>query len=175
MLYTGKGDDGTTGLFGVCERFSKDDPLLEALGDVDELNSWLGVCYAKADANGGHRMSTIIRRVQEDLFVVQAQLAGSDKKIGVMQVERLEEEIAEIEKQLTLPTPFVIAGATESSAHLDYARALARRAERSVVRAHSDVVTPEMLKYLNRLSSVLYASARFVAQESGVGEDSPSY
>ncbi|HEX8994139.1 MAG TPA: cob(I)yrinic acid a,c-diamide adenosyltransferase, partial [Candidatus Paceibacterota bacterium] len=155
MLYTGKGDNGTSGLFGACERFSKDDPVFEALGMIDELNSLLGVCFAKA----GGDVADALRRVQEDLFVVQAQLAGADKKIEIVRVERLEKEIAEIETALTPPTSFVIAGATELSALLDYARAVARRAERSVVRAHSSAATPELLKYLNRLSSLLYALA----------------
>ncbi len=172
MLYTGKGDTGETGLFGVCERFSKDGPLFEALGGIDELNSWLGVCYAKADSR---ELADSIRAIQEDLFVVQAQLAGSDKKINVMQVERLEREIAQIGSHLKPPTSFVIAGATETSALLDYARALARRAERAVIRAHSSAAAPEMLKYLNRLSSVLYALARYEAQKSGAEEEKPTY
>lgn len=164
-----------SGLFGVCERFSKDSSVFEALGSVDELVSLLGVCFAKA-VNDQNPISSVVRAIQEDLFVIQAQLAGADKKIGAGHVLRLEREIAEIEKRLAPIVSFVIPGATELSALLDYARAVARRTERVVVRANSEhPVAPDALRYLNRLSSLLYALARLVAQESGEGERVPAY
>ncbi len=178
MLYTRKGDDGTSGLFGSNSRLPKDCPLFEALGSVDELNSLLGICFAKATAAGPtyERVAELLRSVQQDLFIVQAELAGADKKIDQPRVDRLEVSIAEIEQEIEKPTSFVIAGGTELSAHLDYARAVSRRVERQVIAARdTKPVCPETGKYLNRLSSFLYALARLANTLAQSAEERPTY
>ncbi len=190
MLFTRKGDDGTSGLFGVCDRFLKDDAIFWALGTVDELNSLIGVCYAKAmtyspqEKKSMHMASRVspfsitetIRTVQNNLFIVQAELAGSDKTLTAEHVSKLEAAALELEKLVPKPTTFIIAGATELSAFFDFARTVARRAERCVITVQqSRPVSAETLKYLNRLSSLLYILARYTTEQSGVKEQSPMY
>ncbi len=176
MLYTRRGDDGTSGLFGGKGRLPKDCPLFEALGTVDELNSLLGVCFAKAESNKNEEIVKLLRASQEDLFIVQAELAGADKKLEQSHVDRLEGEIAKLEARFENPNSFIIAGGSELSALLDYARSVSRRAERQVLAVQSDHPTSsETHKYLNRLSSFLYAAARFAAASAGVEEQKPSY
>ncbi len=177
MLFTRKGDDGTSGLFGSQERRPKNDPIFEALGTMDELNSLIGICFAKAESRSGEPpFSQLLRLVQENLFVVQAELAGADKTLTQQHVDSLEQSIAELEALMENPHSFVIAGTTELSAFLDYARATSRRAERRVIDAvPTREVSPATRKYLNRLSSFLYALARVEATRSGGKEQRPSY
>ncbi len=178
MLYTRTGDGGTSGVFGTCDRMSKDSPVFIALGSLDELNSLLGVCRACARKNpsAAYDVEAELLRTQEGLFMAQAELAGADKHIAQSHVDDVESSIAELEKLITNPHSFVIPGANELSAHLDYARAVARRAERSVVTLHGEHVVPAPLRiYMNRLSSLLYALARYTAACSDAPELSPSY
>lgn len=179
MFYTRKGDDGTSGVFGSDKRREKDDPLFNALGTVDELNSLLGICYAKSAIQIPSKevsILEIIRQLQQDLFVVQAELAGADKHITNERVLHLENIIAEVAPLFEPPKGFVIAGANELSAWLDFARSVSRRAERAVIAAsHESSVSPDTRIYLNRLSSVLYVLARYAAKESDEKEQNPSY
>lgn len=177
MLYTRKGDSGTSGLFGTKERFPKDSPVYNALGTLDELNSLLGVCRAKAAcAPEGHDIANEIMQAQQNLFIVQAELAGAEKSIPKVRVDELECAVNDIEALIQHPHSFILPGATELSALLDYARAVSRRAERTVVGARdSRPVSPTTAAYLNRLSSLLYALARYAATEAGVKEFAPLY
>ena len=181
-LYTGKGDRGTTKFFGCDQkRVSKSSAVAEALGDLDELNSFLGVVkvYKKALSFkvSGSSLSKILEEIQENLFIICAHVAGADKNIMEKKVRKMEELIAECEKELPEIKTFTITGGTELSALLDFARALARRAERKVVATNDETgtINPEILKYLNRLSSVLFALARLTNLRSGIKETSPSY
>jgi cob(I)alamin adenosyltransferase len=178
MLYTRKGDKGTSGLFETKKRFPKSNAIYEALGMVDELNSLLGVCRAcfnivpleKFDV--AHEML----KIQQHLFIVQAELAGAQKSISQAQVDELENVVGLLEDKIKKPQGFVIPGATESSARCDYARAVSRRVERAVVNMQSEKkVSSATAAYLNRLSSFLYALARYAAAEEKVKELSPSY
>jgi cob(I)alamin adenosyltransferase len=138
MLYTGKGDDGTTGLFGTEKRISKASSLSEALGSVDELNSLLGLCKVKAGelvVTKDTPASVVLDKVQQQLFVVQAELAGAPKKVHQERLTELEEYIGIIEKELPRLHSFRVAGGTELSALFDYARSVSRRAERRVIAA----------------------------------------
>ncbi len=179
MLFTRKGDDGTSGLFGTPERFPKDAMIFEALGAVDELNSLLGVCFSRAKIirnKNSLMLGGIVRRAQENLFIVQAELAGAQKTLSKSHVDRLERDIAEIEGHIENPHSFIIPGATELSALFDYARAVSRRAERHVVAARGvRPVSAHTYQYLNRLSSLLYVLARYAALKKGTKEDAPSY
>jgi cob(I)alamin adenosyltransferase len=173
-LYTRKGDKGDTCFFGSKERISKSSPKAEALGDLDEINSLIGFCRAKCRDSG---ISGILRQVQEDLFIIQAELGGADKKISQEKTDYLEGVIDSIEKKLPEIKTFFIPGGLELSALLDFARTVARRAERSAVALSEKKggVRAESLAYLNRLSSLLYALARLANFKSGEKEDSPSY
>jgi cob(I)alamin adenosyltransferase len=181
-LYTGKGDGGTTKFFGCDQkRVSKSSSVAEALGNLDELNSFLGVVKVKSQANSlqltAGSFSEIIEEIQENIFIICANIAGSEKNLAEEKVAKLEGLIAECEKELPPIKVFTIAGGTELSAQLDYARTIARRAERRVVAVNDELgnVSPEILKYLNRLSSVLFALARLTNHRSGIKESSPSY
>ncbi|MCR4274923.1 MAG: cob(I)yrinic acid a,c-diamide adenosyltransferase [Candidatus Campbellbacteria bacterium] len=178
MLFTRKGDDGTSGLFGTKDRLSKDSPLFEALGTVDELNSLLGVCFAIAHTQdtGTISLASILHQIQEHLFIVQAELAGADKTISHEHVVWLEGVSGDIEALIGSPKTFLIAGGTELSGLLDFTRAVSRRAERRVISAHHQkLISSETSIYLNRLSSVLYALARYAAWRAGAHEQAPSY
>ena len=153
------------------KKIAKDDPLFEALGSLDELNSWLGFCRYKK-----------LKSIQEDLFIVQAELAtvgmGTKSKIQITnaKTEKLEKEIAKIDKITPQIKKFIIPGASELSAKLDVARAFARKAERAVVAyGKKRKLNPEILCYLNRLSSLLFALARLVNYSLKVKEENPRY
>lgn len=177
MLYTRKGDGGDSGLFGTKDRLPKDHLIYEALGSLDELNSLLGMCAARAKKGKAPLpVYDWLVSVQEVLFIIQAELAGADKRAEEKHVKFLEDCIAKVEEIIEPPKSFLIPGASELSAHLDYARAVSRRTERTVVRAQQDKkLSKDTLAFLNRLSSFLYALARFSAQSSGVKEKPPSY
>lgn len=182
MLYTRKGDNGTTGLFGCNQRLSKSSNIAEALGAVDELNSLLGLIRSFAETQKffikKRVLSDIILSVQEDLFIIQAELAGADKHLKKLAINKLEQIIAQIESELAPIKSFLIPGSSELSAYLDLARAVSRRAERRVVLASEEgqiKIKPHTLAYLNRLSSLLYALARLLSQREGAKELKPSY
>ena len=177
MLYTGKGDGGTTTTFGCDQqRISKSSELPEALGCLDELNAYLGFVKMRAVDSG--RISGILRETQETLFIIQAEVAGADKKVEESSVKHIEKLVNEIEKEIPPLKGFSIAGGTELSALLDVARTLARRAERrlvALVDAQVRELSPETKAYMNRLSSLLFALARLANHLSGVAEETPHY
>jgi len=186
---TGKGDDGTTGLlFGGPKRISKDDPLTDAYGTVDEAVAALGVARAEltrsaADGRDGRgaadaEMSALLLRLQRELFVVGAELAtapGQRSRLqdGVSRVSEpmldgLEATLAELESRMTMPREFVVPGQTPFSAALELARTIVRRAERRVVGLAHDgrVESAWLVSYLNRLADVLWVLARVAEQEA---------
>jgi len=176
-LFTGKGDGGTTTAFGCNQqRISKSSELPEALGALDELNAYLG--FVKIHSAENARIAPAIRAAQETLFIIQAEVAGADKKVGEDAVKNVEKLIHEIEKEIPPLKGFSIAGGTELSALLDVARTLARRAERRVIAVKEaglrDLPVATM-SYLNRLSSLLFALARLANHLSGVAEETPRY
>lgn len=177
MLYTRKGDNGTSRLLNTKRRFSKNSSIYEALGTLDELNSLLGVCRAYSSREKGKiNVAGEIKNIQEGLFIVQAELAGASKSILRVHVKELEQTIKKIETLIKNPRAFVIPGSTKLSALFDYARAVSRRAEREVLNAHKFCkISPQTRIYLNRLSSLLYALARYAATKAGVKEFSPTY
>lgn len=191
-LYTRKGDDGATQVFGCDQRISKSSAVAEALGVMDEVNSYLGICKVKAKEArfmiGENSFSEIIHNIQQNLFIVQAELAGATESISEQKVKEIEEIIDGIEKEIPKVSSFFISGSTELSAMFDFARTLARRAERRVVAVYEGTKfayseSPEgnvgfgkhTLQYLNRLSSLLYALARLSCHLFGIKEESPNY
>ncbi len=175
MLYSGKGDAGTTRLFGCTDRIAKDDSRVQSLGEIDELNSWLGFCAASAREKGEEHMMHALREIQNDLFVIQAMLAGAPKTLDPGRVTYLESRIADIESEIEPIYSFTIPGATLLGSTLDVGRSIARRAERSVVTLHDKALLPGVIPYLNRLSSTLFAFARLVAHRTHVKEQAPRY
>ncbi len=178
MLYTGKGDAGTTKLFttkaGV--RLPKDSPVFEALGTVDELNTTIGWCRCACVVDwmvGSSTMSEILLNVQNNLFVIQAELAGAGKCIQESDIKDMEHSIASIESRLEKIDSFFVPGGTELSARLDIARAVSRCAERRCISAK--LLSECSLTYMNRLSSLLYALVRLVNSETNTQEQAPSY
>ena len=177
MLYTGNGDDGTTKLFGCDQqKISKSSEIPEALGALDELNAFLG--FVKMKCVGNLRIINALREMQENLFIIQAEVGGADKNIKKKEVKHIEKLIQEIEKEIPPIKGFSIEGGTELSALLDVARTLARRAERRVVAVKDAKLrefSDETMAYLNRLSSLLFALARLANHQEGVAEENPHY
>lgn len=195
MLYTRKGDSGSTKTLRCDQRISKSSIVTEALGALDETNSFLGLVRAKTKekivkvepsqncegstfTNAEINFSDIILEVQQNLFIAQAEVAGATLSIGVEKINKIEKIVDEIEKILPPIKSFFISGATEIGAMFDFARTLERRAERRVVAAKEEgkiKVSSETLSYLNRLSSLLYALARISSHADGVKEIRPDY
>lgn len=184
MLYTGKGDKGETKLFGCNQKISKSSAIAEALGSLDELNSFLGIVKVKSKDSGFRidslnlDFSDLVHSIQENLFIIQAELAGAEKTIKEEKLRHTENIINSIEKELPPIKSFFISGGEELSSTFDFARTLARRAERRVVLVNEEgkVKMGEWsMAYLNRLSSILYALARLSNHKSGIKEQPPSY
>lgn len=183
MLYTRKGDKGTTQVFNCGQRISKSSAVTEALGACDEVNSLLGLCKVKAterrlELPDKSLVADFVGLLQHNLFVVQAELAGANKKIDQTKVEFLEKVTDEIETVLPPIKSFFVAGGTELATLFDWARTVARRSERRIIAAAEEgkvKISEGTLAYLNRLSSVLYALARLSNSESGITEEPPTY
>jgi len=183
MLYTRKGDNGTTKTIDSKpgQRISKSSCRTESLGALDELNSFLGLVKVKASEVTwavGKSPVEILMWTQNNLFIVQAETAGSDKKVGEDKVKEMEKWIDAIEKELPPIKTFFISGGTELAALFDVSRTLARKAERRVIKAQEEdsiFVGPDTLAFLNRLSSLFYALARLSNHKSGIKEVPPSY
>ncbi|MGI9360231.1 MAG: cob(I)yrinic acid a,c-diamide adenosyltransferase [Parasphingorhabdus sp.] len=170
-IYTKTGDDGTTGLVGGA-RVAKNDPRMAAIGDVDELNSVLGVAICQLDDG---KLLKSLQVIQNDLFDLGADLAtpadeGDDfapsemvLRVTPSQVERLESEIDAVNDGLDPLTSFILPGGSNAAAAIHLARATARRAERTAVSAAQVMaLNPQALAYLNRLSDYLFVVARML-------------
>lgn len=185
MLYTRKGDGGTTKLFGCDQkRISKSSAVAEALGNLDEINSFLGFAKVRAGEQGlmvkslGEKVERLVHEIQHTLFIVQAELAGAEKTVSEAKVKRLEQIIDNIEAEMPPIKSFFVSGGTELAATFDFARTIARRAERRVVQVvdqEDRKVGEHTRQYLNRLSSVLYAFARYANFSAGIKEEAPTY
>ncbi len=175
--YTGTGDKGDTSTLSA--KVPKSSSIIEAIGAVDELNSAIGVAYCKINDSG---VKKELEAVQNDLFIIGAGLAGigneNVKKAMINEgaVNRLEGSISELSKELPELKAFVIPGGSEAAASLHLARAIARRAERSIVRAADEnKVADEAKAYLNRLSSYLFVASLYVNMKAGAKERNPTY
>jgi len=173
-FYSGKGDKGTSTLYGSGKRLSKTDKVFEALGALDELNSYLGVCLS---LSRNKKIKKTLDVIQENLFIIQAEVGNigtSDvPKLDKNKLSKLENITDKFGGEVGIITKFSLSGETLLSAHLDYARTLARRAERSYLasRTPSDGATA----YLNRLSSLLFVLARYANKKAGKRERNPGY
>lgn len=180
-IYTRTGDSGNTGLFGG-ERVAKDDLRVEAYGAVDELNASLGAARA---LGFDPEIDTVLCHIQHDLFQVGADLATPEeskldagrrvvKRIDGTRAERLEASIDKFEAELSPLQQFVLPGGHPTAAALHISRTICRRAERRCVtlarRAEADGETanPEIVRYLNRLSDLLFVLARAANRRNSV-------
>ena len=156
-IYTKKGDQGKSSLLDH-KLFRKDDIHFEALGCLDEANSYLGLarCYCQKK-----KLQTDLEQVQQDLMDICASLVSSWAGFDFNRIKWLEEKIELLEKKLPKLSGFILPGGTIFSSHLHVARAMVRRAERMVVKfSRKEKVKPPIFGYLNRLSDYLFVLAR---------------
>jgi cob(I)alamin adenosyltransferase len=173
-IYTRTGDTGETSLFSG-DRARKDDPRIDAYGEIDELNAWLGLVRASPiDSALDHALAAL----QRDLFALGAQLADPADKLAPRvtkavidddHILRLEQLIDQLETELPPLRRFILAGGTAAGAALHVARTVCRRAERRMV-ALTPPVDPALLRYVNRLSDLLFVLARVANHRGGVAE-----
>ncbi len=183
-IATKKGDDGTTGLLFGGERIPKDDLRAEAYGTLDETVAALGLARAELDLK--RRLDTLppalaeieplVLRIQRELFVAGAELAANPAawdrlqdgttRVSAAMVEGIETLLADYEARIAFPKEFVVPGETRTSAALELARTIVRRAERRAVTLHRAglVPGPHLLAYLNRLADLLWVVARAAEQ-----------
>ena len=171
IYYTGKGDDGTTGVLSG-KRLRKDDALIEAIGNIDELNSAVGIAIAHIE---DEEVKNQLKSVQNILFILGANLASAEgKKMDKAQLNpdslvELEAFIKKLGNAIPELKKFVLPGGSKASAHLHMARAIARRCERSIIAAKSTYnIDIEVVADLNRLSSYLFAAALYMNLKNGV-------
>ena len=165
-IYTRTGDDGTTGLL-YGGRIRKDAPIMQVTGTVDEAQAAMGM--ARAEAVPGGELDELLTRLERELYVLMAEattdpshrskLVAGKTLVTDEMVSALEERIDDLISRVSMPTEFVIPGANRESAALDLARTIVRRAERLLV--SSPVEGSLVGRYLNRLSDLLWALARW--------------
>jgi cob(I)alamin adenosyltransferase len=175
-IYTKTGDDGETGLFGGA-RVSKGSARVDAYGDVDELNSALGVALAQVGVDANVRQ--VLTHIQSELFTLGAELAtvpGKEDKLGIAvlsesEVQWLEQCIDRFEVDLQPLKNFVLPGGCAEASFLHLARTICRRAERKVVcLQQSQAVRGELVRFLNRLSDLLFVLARHANFRANVSD-----
>ena len=168
-IYTRTGDDGTTGL-ATGERLNKSDARIAAFGSIDETNSALGLLLAEPQLPTDVR--SIVARIQNELFEVGAELAAPGSvRIREPDVSRLEQELDAQNAELPPLEEFVLPGGNRPAAVCHMARTICRRAEREAwALAHNADVNAETLRYINRLSDLLFVIARRLAREHGGAE-----
>ena len=178
IFFTREGDSGKSG-FGA-KKIKKDDELFDALGALDAVNSLMGWCATSSKKTP--QLHRDILAVQEMIFIAQAELAAigfgmkSAQMIDAKTIKRLEAMILDIDAKLPPLKKFVLPGGSELAARLDIARVAARDAERALVRFNAKKkCSPDLLTFANRLSSVLFAFARFANFKLHVKEKNPSY
>jgi len=177
-IYTRAGDKGKTGLLSG-ERIDKADPRVEAYGTVDELGTFLGV----AKVYSSDRIAVYIHDIQQKLFLINSELATNPEsleedsplrkleRVIAADVDHLEKIADELSEELPLLTNFVIPGGTEASAFLHVCRTVCRRAERRIVEfANSHPVNEELIRYINRLSDLLFVFSRYENIGEGDGD-----
>jgi len=172
-IYTKKGDKGETGLFkkvdGHSVRVSKSSCNTRAIGAVDEIDSFVGIVISLSH---DEVLKVKLKRIQNNLLTIGSILAGSNLKILPSETKRLEKEIDECDKFLPTLTNFIFPGGSPVASHLQYARTLARRAEREVVAFNEEQKLPaNVLKYINRLSDYLFTLARVENFKLGVKDE----
>ena len=168
QIYTRTGDKGTTGLFGAS-RVPKQDVAVEAYGTVDEANSAIGLVLACEIPDA---VRDVLVSVQHQLFDLGGELCiPGHAAIFDADIDRLERQLDGFNADLPALKDFILPGGGLAAAHCHLARTICRRAEREAVTlSHHDAVRPEAIRFLNRLSDLLFVLARVLARASGHGE-----
>lgn len=177
-IYTRTGDDGSTALLGN-ERVPKDSLRVSAYGDIDELNAHLGIVRVQMSIDALPELERKVELLQQRLFDLGALLATPSQmshpslpRLAPETVDEMERWIDALIEPLPVLTSFVLPGGSELNARLHVARTVCRRAERSVLSLHrSEGVDAVILKFINRLSDLLFAMARYTAHV----QQSPEY
>lgn len=170
-FYTRRGDDGTTGILGGG-RLPKDHPRPEAVGTIDEANAALGLARSSCKTD---QSAEIILAVQRDLYGLMGEVAATPENaerfrvIDAERVEWLEAQIEHLSKSVEPQSEFIVPGDTHAGAALDLARTVVRRAERRLTTLwrEDEIENPELLRYLNRLSSLCFVLELFENQAAG--------
>ena len=168
-IYTKTGDDGTTGLQGG-KRVLKSNPRIVAYGAVDEINSSLGVILSN---NVDESIRQILSKIQNDLFVAGSELSSPNNeksiKITSQMVEFLENNIDQLEKKLPALTNFILPGGHPIASLIHVSRTITRRAETQIISlSEKEKINENCIKYLNRLSDLLFVMARTVNKRNGI-------
>jgi cob(I)alamin adenosyltransferase len=187
ILYTGYGDNGTTTLYDCKQhRISKSSILIEALGAVDELNAYMGIIKVLSKEDNFYielgdekkYFDKIIDDIQQNLFVIQAELGGSKMTVSKDELDKAEKLIKKISDELPPIKSFTISGGSVLSSSLDFGRTLARRAERrtiGVVDEGKREMGEGTISYMNRLSTILFALSRYTNHLLSIKEEHPDY
>jgi cob(I)alamin adenosyltransferase len=167
-IYTRTGDDGSTGL-GDGTRTGKDSPRVDAYGTVDEANSCIGLVLA---SDLPAEVASLLTAIQHQLFDLGGELCiPGHSAIFDVDIERLEQQLDAFNEPLPPLKDFILPGGGEAAARCHVARTVVRRAERECVAlSRVEPVRPEAIRYLNRLSDLLFVLARVLARASGHGE-----
>ncbi len=166
-IYTRTGDAGDTGKADGA-RVSKDDCLIHAQGDIDELNSFIGLLASKVDDDA---LNELILKIQHDLFNMGAEISLSQQLITGKNIEYLEQQLDHYNADLPPLKEFILPGGGEAASICHVARAVCRRAERNLVTLHKEQSTgSELLAYINRLSDLLFVLARVLTRNAGEKE-----
>jgi len=172
-IYTKKGDKGETGLYSSDKnkkiRVSKDSSRVEAIGAIDEANSYIGLALSFCEFP---EIEKFLRPVQKDLFTIGSILAGSDLSFSASKVKKLEKKIDEIDEEIPKLQNFILVSGSKFATHIQYSRTLTRRAERRLVKlSKSEKIPPNILKFLNRLSDCLFTISRYINYRYGIEEE----
>ncbi|MBS1256234.1 MAG: Cob(I)yrinic acid a,c-diamide adenosyltransferase [Deltaproteobacteria bacterium] len=180
-VYTRTGDSGQTGLVGG-KRLPKDHPRIEAYGTVDELNSVIGLVLSflsqKKTSERSLKLKLILEAIQQKLFDIGSELATLPGDEYEGQIKLQEEDVAWLEEiidamndELEPLKSFILPGGTPLNSSMHHSRTVCRRAEREVIKLNQvDMVSPEVIKYLNRLSDFLFVAGRWVTETLGEKE-----
>ncbi len=172
-VYTKTGDKGETGLVSsdpnTLVRISKSSKKIEAIGTVDELNSFLGILISELSDK---KFQQILKEIQHNLFTIGAMLAGAKLEFSFSNTKKLEKLLDTWEGNLPVLKDFILPGGGKEAALTFYARTITRRAERRLVSlSKKEEINPEVLKYINRLSDFLFIFARLLNSNADIAEE----
>lgn len=176
-FYTGKGDEGESYIKG--KKMKKSEPVFDAIGDIDELNTVLGICVSNID---DEHVVRVLTNIQGKLFSLGVDILFSDikKNVAFEDTKMLEDEIKEFEGMVKQPKRFILPRGISGAEYLHNARAVARRAERSILKVKFSGVNTKKINsyitpYINRLSSLLFVMALYLNEKEGFEEINPEY
>jgi cob(I)alamin adenosyltransferase len=168
-IYTRKGDQGQTSIY-TGARFKKHSLIINTIGNLDELSSYIGLC--RAFFKREKKMNNILHEIQDDLYMVTSNLAGASIDFNVNKVKKIEKNIDEYEKNLSEIKKFIIPSGHKKAMHLHVARTICRRAERKIsqINENEGLFSIELM-YINRVSDLLFVMARHTNKKNKFKEE----